>query len=187
MSQATLTPEETIVQLGFDLVAEAEPPSFYEYTVGGEKLNMWSTFGQPSHLLPDPTVSWPSPKEWADALRSGAYRQGRGALQGTTQDGPQFCCIGVLVDMAGVSATTLAPTSGTVANVNTFGEELLSVASYHFGLTQSAGGIPAAYLPGWMKPEEQQYFVELNDRHKMPFDFIADKIETMYPEPCLAH
>jgi hypothetical protein len=39
-------------------------------------------------------------KKWVSALRSGDYEQGRGFLH----DGGRFCCLGVLVEVAGESA-----------------------------------------------------------------------------------
>lgn len=39
---------------------------------------------------------------WVAKLRSGEYSQGTGALRGTTEDGIlQYCCLGVLLDVAG--------------------------------------------------------------------------------------
>jgi hypothetical protein len=38
----------------------------------------------------------PIQQEWVDALRSGKYKQGRGALR----RGNEFCCLGVLCEIA---------------------------------------------------------------------------------------
>lgn len=39
-------------------------------------------------------------KKWVDALRSGKYEQGYGALRG--RDGVGFCCLAVACDVSGV-------------------------------------------------------------------------------------
>lgn len=39
-------------------------------------------------------------REWIDALRSGAYRQGRRALHTVIDQQDEFCCLGVLCDLA---------------------------------------------------------------------------------------
>lgn len=39
-------------------------------------------------------------KEWVKALRSGDYQQGKSRLCTETKDGPKFCCLGVLCDIA---------------------------------------------------------------------------------------
>lgn len=36
---------------------------------------------------------------WADALESGEYVQGKGALKRSTPDGPVHCCLGVYSEM----------------------------------------------------------------------------------------
>jgi len=44
-------------------------------------------------------------KKWLKALRSGKYKQGRGALCKKTKDNFEFCCFGVLCDVIGVKWT----------------------------------------------------------------------------------
>lgn len=39
-------------------------------------------------------------KAWVKALRSGEYKQGRGHMCEDTPEGPRYCCLGVLVDIA---------------------------------------------------------------------------------------
>jgi hypothetical protein len=39
-------------------------------------------------------------KHWVAALRSGEYRQGAGRLKATVQGEGQYCCLGVLADLA---------------------------------------------------------------------------------------
>lgn len=38
-------------------------------------------------------------KRWVNALRSGKYKQGTGALRQETKTTPKFCCLGVLCDL----------------------------------------------------------------------------------------
>jgi hypothetical protein len=38
-------------------------------------------------------------EKWVKALRSGEYKQGRDELKSSTDDGFEFCCLGVLCDI----------------------------------------------------------------------------------------
>lgn len=38
-------------------------------------------------------------KKWVEALRSGNYQQGEGALKADTEDGLVYCCLGVLCEI----------------------------------------------------------------------------------------
>jgi hypothetical protein len=49
-------------------------------------------------------------KEWIAALRSGEYKQGEGFLH--TADTEEFCCLGVLCDIA-IDGDWIATTSGS--------------------------------------------------------------------------
>lgn len=39
-------------------------------------------------------------KKWIEALRSGDYDQGKGALYAVTDEGAKYCCLGVLQEVA---------------------------------------------------------------------------------------
>jgi hypothetical protein len=39
-------------------------------------------------------------QRWVNALRSGRYKQGRGALRRITGSGEEYCCLGVLCQLA---------------------------------------------------------------------------------------
>lgn len=39
-------------------------------------------------------------EKWVAALRSGEYKQGKDALMRETEEGQEFCCLGVLCDLA---------------------------------------------------------------------------------------
>ena len=42
----------------------------------------------------------PNAQKWVDALRSGEYKQTRGALRGDDEGNePKFCCLGVACDL----------------------------------------------------------------------------------------
>jgi hypothetical protein len=44
--------------------------------------------------------------KWVAALRSGDYRQGRGALAARLPDGVEYCCLGVLMEIAAEAGVT---------------------------------------------------------------------------------
>ncbi len=48
-----------------------------------------------------PTVQRANRRLWVEALRSGRYQQGGGALRETLKAGVFHCCLGVLADIAG--------------------------------------------------------------------------------------
>lgn len=48
---------------------------------------------------------------WADALESGAYRQGRGKLAVEQAGAVKFCCLGVLCDLAAQAGVVNVETS----------------------------------------------------------------------------
>lgn len=50
-------------------------------------------------------------KLWIDALLSGEYQQGTGFLCQMTENGPEFCCLGVLTDLAIKSGVDLSITT----------------------------------------------------------------------------
>lgn len=54
---------------------------------------------------------------WVNGLRSDRFRQGKGALQVNTQDGPKHCCLGVLCMLAieaGIAVSTEMRGSGVL-------------------------------------------------------------------------
>lgn len=82
---------------------------------------------------------------WADALESGEYTQGQGAL---CKNG-EYCCLGVLIDLAikhGVQIRTeLQPTSGRVQYDEHYGFLPHSVAAWA-GLQDSRGSFHGGSL-----------------------------------------
>ena len=56
-------------------------------------------------------------KKWVEALRSGEYKQGRGALNKDNK----FCCLGVLCDLAVKEGVIPPPTKGTISPYYLYG------------------------------------------------------------------
>jgi hypothetical protein len=56
--------------------------------------------------------------KWVAALRSGDYRQGRGALATRLPDGVEYCCLGVLMEIAAEAGVTDRQESGYRATVD---------------------------------------------------------------------
>ena len=114
--------------------------------------------------------------KWVAALRSGDYKQGRGALKATTFRGDEFCCLGVLCDISleelkldimideetgltyfNKNRSTLPASVQGWADLSEYGELVMPVHPYY-------GGERIVALTG------------LNDQGKS-FEEIADLIE----------
>lgn len=99
--------------------------------------------------------------EWINALRSGKYKQGKTALRRSNKkqkNKAEFCCLGVLCDVAGVKWDK----NGTGDDLCLFGNGLLvEDALKFFGLTAEA----------------QETLVRLNDEGGYTFLEIAGYIE----------
>lgn len=113
-------------------------------------------------------------KQWVEALRSGKYKQGEGAL---CQDA-KFCCLGVLVDLyikeKGLKWKKTKESSGMVRR-SLDGEELLLPDEIQAwaGLKNSYGSLK--------KPiEDCAALIELNDRAHFKFGQIADVIQKQF-------
>jgi hypothetical protein len=114
-------------------------------------------------------------KAWTEALRSGKYQQGHGALRTLTSDGVwRYCCLGVLYEVCGgewkieqgsVYGHTKCDSAACPRT-----EDLPSEVSRV--LTQSAS--PILDMPG---QEMDCYFIHLNDGLRLTFPQIAAKID----------
>lgn len=97
-------------------------------------------------------------QKWLEALRSGKYKQGRLALRTKADD---FCCLGVLCDVSGVSEW----------------EENGLCYSYDGALS---------FLPPLLRnqltQEARHALMRMNDYSGMSFPDIADWIGTNIPE-----
>jgi hypothetical protein len=92
-------------------------------------------------------VKW----KWIDALRSDAYKQGKGGLENVDEDGNlTFCCLGILCDL------------GSKENI-----------------PNNSGIFPTAEIYHWSELEYDQaiFLSKLNDTVGLSFDEIADVIE----------
>lgn len=96
--------------------------------------------------------------KWLEALRSGKYKQGRWALRTKSDD---FCCLGVLCDVSGVSEW----------------EENGLCYSYDGAL----GFLPFR-LHDQLTSGARTALMVRNDDYGMSFPDIADWIETNIPE-----
>lgn len=90
-------------------------------------------------------------KRWLKALRSGEYKQGVGYLK----NGDEFCCLGVLCDLAGVRWKDGSCKFGN-GGLNPRGTEF-------FGLTEA----------------DQTHFIDMNDGRGRSFKQIARSAENL--------
>lgn len=112
-------------------------------------------------------------ERWVEALRSGKYEQGTGAL--TTGSG-RYCCLGVLCDLA-VADGAIEPPIVVEAGMLAYGtrgetEHLPRLVQLWAGLEQHSPEV-------LVDPDEGswQELVELNDNTGLNFHEIADLIE----------
>lgn len=120
--------------------------------------------------------------KWLTALRSGEYRQGRNVLkqQFDENDAPQFCCLGVLCDIAIKDGLNL-----TVNDINEYEDTDAIIWSFddHQELLPRAvmewAGMDSDN-PALPNPEDEGHpttdIASLND-NGMDFENIADIIE----------
>jgi hypothetical protein len=123
-----------------------------------------------------PTVNREVIAAWVAALRSGRYRQGRGGLRGQDVDGPRYCCLGVLCELA-VDAG-IVHRDGNLYGVRRDGDG---------GYVQFQGAFLPSSVVGWAGlPGGDPYVVaddrasKLNDVERWSFDRIADALERRY-------
>jgi len=121
--------------------------------------------------------------QWAEACQSGDYEQGRGCLRKTVDGVEQFCCLGILTDLAvkaGVCEWTDEDEDEGRGVVSTFPDNVLSskyiettilppVVAKWAGLESNTPSIPGM-------PEGRRGLVALNDS-KVPFDVIGKLIK----------
>jgi hypothetical protein len=130
-------------------------------------------------------------QKWIDALRSGAYSQGRGRLAGSVvgnpEDGPpSFCCLGVLCDLAVKENVIPEP---VVAHRTPVWDGEAPVSGYFLKFADEGGYLPSevvewaglntAYNPLIGHGDDQLSYRQAaawND-DGIPFAEIADMIE----------
>lgn len=113
-------------------------------------------------------------KTWIEALRSGDYKQGRSRLCRTMGEVDEFCCLGVLYDVAADGDWN--PREGTDG----------SIVWYTHSDGSDEGDVWYAYLPpsfralvGLSETEERR-LSDMNDSKKMSFPEIANYIEKFF-------
>lgn len=96
-------------------------------------------------------------KEWADALRSGDYRQGSGSLYGP-RSGGCYCCLGVACSLAGYTNEELfgIGVGTSIDTIRNFYEEDLKLT-----------------------PLDISNLISMNDAKRMSFNEIANYIDTL--------
>src|SRR4051794_35352962 len=92
-------------------------------------------------------------QKWVDALRSGKYKQGKGLLRDFNDN---YCCLGVLCEIAGISASL---------------DHCISGSRYTY--LGYSSNLP---LKIWLNTHESE-LMGLNDSLKKSFNEIADYIE----------
>lgn len=100
--------------------------------------------------------------EWCAALRSGRYTQGRGCLRLKTDEGPRYCCLGVLCEVLGLPHQPYK------------GYEIPTDTNVQYcGLT-----LPPAFAARLGIPSDERCcLVAMNDQMGCTFPEIADWIE----------
>jgi len=113
-------------------------------------------------------------KMWVNALRSGHYNQGEGALK--TYEG--FCCLGVLCDVLGRSFTEDNGDSDHPFRCEGEGESLPETVREEAGMRSSLGNLPEGEHMEVLG-KAQPSLAHANDGGAT-FQEIADFIETHY-------
>lgn len=113
-------------------------------------------------------------RRWVDALRSDEYKQYQGRLAKEGQNGLEYCCLGVLCELAVAEGVIAEKTT----NNGCFGYE---------GANGLQAALPPPAVAGWVglvgdswEVEEENTNVELtslNDDRNWTFAEIADVIE----------
>jgi hypothetical protein len=98
--------------------------------------------------------------KWLKALRSGKYEQGQGTL--VSSFGTQFCCLGVLGDVCGVSLSTM------------YGIGYLSLALFDRGGELSDGELSTLMVDRFgIKRSTEKKLANMNDGEGKNFRQIA--------------
>ena len=126
-------------------------------------------------------------KLWIDALLSGEYQQGQGYLHQIRDGESQFCCLGVLCDLALKNGVSLhvSQRDEWVTEFNNSSESLPEAVMEWSGMTSVNGGFHYTVSHRWEdldgfihdeQEEMEQSLAELND-NGYTFEEIAKDIE----------
>jgi hypothetical protein len=102
-------------------------------------------------------------QQWIDALRSGKYTQGRGALR---SQGNRFCCLGVLCDILPDELVKFEKSQWS---------EMYTVVTYTN--EQSKGMLPRSLARELQIPDSQPGYLAMWNDGGRSFSEIADWIE----------
>lgn len=104
---------------------------------------------------------------WVDALRSGDYKQGTGALRSKDDE---FCCLGVLMDLAVKAGVLEEPRLYGLDEAYYY--EGYAASDLHSKVMEWAGINRSGYIKG-----ANISLIELNDAYRLSFEHIAIVIE----------
>lgn len=112
------------------------------------------------------SLNRPLVRQWINMLRSGEYTQGRHRLRSKRQTNDEFCCLGVLCDIAPTVEWQPAPKGVDAYNATV-------------GVHKSAISLPkpVLWLAGLTEKQESE-LIELNDDGK-GFEEIAQYLERL--------
>jgi len=99
-------------------------------------------------------------RKWVEALRSGEYKQGQGALRDARDN--TWCCLGVLCEVSGLGEWG--------ARVNDFVE-------FRYGGMASALLPTDGFTEAIKASSELHVYAHMNDHEGMTFAEIADEVE----------
>ena len=102
---------------------------------------------------------------WTTRLRSGKYRQSKGALRRRGEEFDTFCCLGVLCEIAVEDGKVNRP-------------EKPEFVGYNYKYDGESGLLPLE-LEGWSRIDfdDRQTLMDMNDIHGKTFEEIADWID----------
>jgi hypothetical protein len=114
--------------------------------------------------------------KWLEALRSGKYTQGTGALQSVHEDGSRsFCCLGVLCEVAIEMGVMLDTGTGVAVPGPIAAVTYDGASSYPPIKVEEFATVGGAALQGWEVNGES--LVNMNDNRGDSFETIANFIE----------
>jgi hypothetical protein len=114
--------------------------------------------------------------KWLEALRSGRYTQGTGALQRVHEDGSRsFCCLGVLCEVAIEMGVTLDVGAGVSDHPKGDVVAYDGASSYPPSKVEEFATVGGVAMEGW--EVNGQSLVNMNDNSNLSFEQIASHIE----------
>lgn len=118
-------------------------------------------------------VVFPTRHEWAEALRSGEYVQGKSSLRNRDNNlgVDEYCCLGVYADLF-IKANPKTATHWDTDSESVVDRFVDARGEYHVGIL----GIEMAEEIG-LDMNQQQALVDMNDEFELTFDEIAEHID----------